>query len=117
MRWALQGCAKLKPTFSENASWFETSNVVFSCISQSVLPKLRSLPDDVPASYFSMLIRCMVRWGWSKRVLELIRDWLSDLAEEEDASMEIQTTNDVSVLRLQLEIYNAQVHHRRPFTR
>ncbi|XP_077967624.1 condensin-2 complex subunit G2-like [Styela clava] len=49
--------------------------------SKSVLPKLRSLPDDAPPSYYTMLIKCLCSWGWIKQLLGLIQEWLTESLE------------------------------------
>nr|CAB3264223.1 condensin-2 complex subunit G2-like [Phallusia mammillata] len=57
--------------------------------SKGVFPKLRSLPDDAPTTYFSQLIRCLIEWGWTRQILELIQEWLTEsLTGKEETAAE-----------------------------
>uniref|UniRef100_H2ZBP1 Uncharacterized protein n=1 Tax=Ciona savignyi TaxID=51511 RepID=H2ZBP1_CIOSA len=46
-------------------------------LSKSLLPKLRSLPEDSPTYYIKMLIHCMVKWKMGMDLLSLIYDWFT----------------------------------------
>ena len=69
----------------------------FFCNSNKVLPKLESLPDGSSSAYYSMLIRCLIKWRWPQQILDLIYNWLLPATQQDKGNKEneVQSACDI----------------------
>ncbi|CAK8692433.1 unnamed protein product [Clavelina lepadiformis] len=72
--------------------------------SNKVLPKLESLPDGSSSAYYSMLIRCLIKWRWPQQILDLIYNWLLPATQQDKGNKENEAKSNKNTRRVSTRV-------------